>query len=238
MERSPPIYRFHIDRQSERTSLGIGILHLSSPLWYFFYVTPRRQNEEPVFSRDCKVFFTTVPLKQGDHGTFNHITMISNQVKLRQTFAVTCKMRLIRTPALVWYPLHRHSQLCNRSVSWSAREPRLHFEAAQVHMITLSFSFFLLQVWRPRRRRPSPHLRELGGVADSGLWRGRTLSVRTQRMEPHPPQRYLSANGPSFFHPFIFQLLLKHRAGINTAAFVQVRFRSLPASHKTDRPMH
>ncbi|XP_075886811.1 inactive dipeptidyl peptidase 10-like [Nelusetta ayraudi] len=38
-----------------------------------------RLNEEPVFSRDCKVFFTTVPLKQGDHGTFNHITMISNQ---------------------------------------------------------------------------------------------------------------------------------------------------------------
>ncbi|XP_033990443.1 inactive dipeptidyl peptidase 10-like [Trematomus bernacchii] len=38
-----------------------------------------RQNEEPVFSMDCTTFFITLPLKQGGHGTFNHITMISNQ---------------------------------------------------------------------------------------------------------------------------------------------------------------
>ncbi|KAF3842711.1 hypothetical protein F7725_001560 [Dissostichus mawsoni] len=38
-----------------------------------------RQNEEPVFSKDCTTFFITLPLKQGGHGTFNHITMISNQ---------------------------------------------------------------------------------------------------------------------------------------------------------------
>ncbi|KAE8299536.1 Inactive dipeptidyl peptidase 10 Dipeptidyl peptidase IV-related protein 3 [Larimichthys crocea] len=38
-----------------------------------------RQNEEPVFSKDCSTFFITMPLKQGGHGTFNHITMISNQ---------------------------------------------------------------------------------------------------------------------------------------------------------------
>ncbi|CAB1447086.1 unnamed protein product [Pleuronectes platessa] len=38
-----------------------------------------RQNEEPVFSRDCSTFFITMPLKHGDRGTFNHITMISNQ---------------------------------------------------------------------------------------------------------------------------------------------------------------
>ncbi|XP_034430778.1 inactive dipeptidyl peptidase 10-like [Hippoglossus hippoglossus] len=37
-----------------------------------------RQNEEPVFSRDCSTFFITLPLKHGDRGTFNHITMISN----------------------------------------------------------------------------------------------------------------------------------------------------------------
>lgn len=43
------------------------------------------QNEEPVFSKDCNVFLTTVPLKQGDQGTFNHITMISNRVKLPHT---------------------------------------------------------------------------------------------------------------------------------------------------------
>ncbi|XP_069389223.1 inactive dipeptidyl peptidase 10-like [Paralichthys olivaceus] len=38
-----------------------------------------RQNEEPVFSRDCTTVFITMPLKQGDRGTFNHITLISNQ---------------------------------------------------------------------------------------------------------------------------------------------------------------
>ncbi|XP_029980044.1 inactive dipeptidyl peptidase 10-like [Sphaeramia orbicularis] len=38
-----------------------------------------RQNEEPVFSKDCTVFFITMPLKHGDRGTFSHITMISNK---------------------------------------------------------------------------------------------------------------------------------------------------------------
>ncbi|KAI3356568.1 hypothetical protein L3Q82_017769, partial [Scortum barcoo] len=38
-----------------------------------------RQNEEPVFSKDCTTFFITLPLKHGGRGTFNHITMISNQ---------------------------------------------------------------------------------------------------------------------------------------------------------------
>ncbi|XP_033473242.2 inactive dipeptidyl peptidase 10-like [Epinephelus lanceolatus] len=38
-----------------------------------------RQNEEPVFSKDCTTFFITMPLKHGGRGTFNHITMISNQ---------------------------------------------------------------------------------------------------------------------------------------------------------------
>ncbi|XP_028248756.1 inactive dipeptidyl peptidase 10-like [Parambassis ranga] len=38
-----------------------------------------RQNEEPVFSKDCTTFFINMPLKHGGHGTFNHITMISNQ---------------------------------------------------------------------------------------------------------------------------------------------------------------
>ncbi|XP_062259430.1 inactive dipeptidyl peptidase 10-like [Platichthys flesus] len=38
-----------------------------------------RQNEEPVFSRDCSTFFITMPLKHGDRGTFHHIAMISNQ---------------------------------------------------------------------------------------------------------------------------------------------------------------
>ncbi|KAM9364846.1 inactive dipeptidyl peptidase 10-like [Pholidichthys leucotaenia] len=38
-----------------------------------------RQNEEPVFSKDCMTFFITMPLKQGGRGTFSHITMISNQ---------------------------------------------------------------------------------------------------------------------------------------------------------------
>ncbi|XP_013881529.1 inactive dipeptidyl peptidase 10 [Austrofundulus limnaeus] len=37
------------------------------------------QNEEPVFSRDCRTFFITLPLKDGRHGAFSHITMISNQ---------------------------------------------------------------------------------------------------------------------------------------------------------------
>ncbi|KAM6954818.1 inactive dipeptidyl peptidase 10-like [Lycodopsis pacificus] len=38
-----------------------------------------RQNEEPVFSKDCTTFFITMPLRHGGRGTFNHITMISNQ---------------------------------------------------------------------------------------------------------------------------------------------------------------
>uniref|UniRef100_A0A3Q3H0A4 Dipeptidylpeptidase IV N-terminal domain-containing protein n=1 Tax=Labrus bergylta TaxID=56723 RepID=A0A3Q3H0A4_9LABR len=38
-----------------------------------------RQSEEPAFSKDCSTFFITMPLKHGGHGTFNHITMISNQ---------------------------------------------------------------------------------------------------------------------------------------------------------------
>lgn len=44
------------------------------------------QNEEPIFSKDCTTFFITMPLKHGGLGTFNHITMISNQVKLLETF--------------------------------------------------------------------------------------------------------------------------------------------------------
>ncbi|XP_037343583.2 inactive dipeptidyl peptidase 10-like [Pungitius pungitius] len=38
-----------------------------------------RQNEEPVFAKDCTTFFITMPLKHGGRGAFNHITMISNQ---------------------------------------------------------------------------------------------------------------------------------------------------------------
>ncbi|XP_060909965.1 inactive dipeptidyl peptidase 10-like [Labrus mixtus] len=38
-----------------------------------------RQSEEPAFSKDCSTFFITMPLKHGGRGTFNHITMISNQ---------------------------------------------------------------------------------------------------------------------------------------------------------------
>uniref|UniRef100_A0A3Q1HRD3 Uncharacterized protein n=1 Tax=Anabas testudineus TaxID=64144 RepID=A0A3Q1HRD3_ANATE len=38
-----------------------------------------RQNEEPIFSKDCLTFFVTMPLKHGGRGMFNHITMISNQ---------------------------------------------------------------------------------------------------------------------------------------------------------------
>uniref|UniRef100_A0A3Q4MMF7 Inactive dipeptidyl peptidase 10-like n=1 Tax=Neolamprologus brichardi TaxID=32507 RepID=A0A3Q4MMF7_NEOBR len=37
------------------------------------------QREEPVFSKDCTTLFITMPLKHGGSGTFNHITMISNQ---------------------------------------------------------------------------------------------------------------------------------------------------------------
>ncbi|KAK2839438.1 hypothetical protein Q5P01_013178 [Channa striata] len=37
------------------------------------------QNEEPIFSKDCTIFFITMPIKHGGRGAFNHITMISNQ---------------------------------------------------------------------------------------------------------------------------------------------------------------
>uniref|UniRef100_A0A3Q3X3D4 Uncharacterized protein n=1 Tax=Mola mola TaxID=94237 RepID=A0A3Q3X3D4_MOLML len=42
-----------------------------------------RQNEEPLFSKDCTKFFITVTLKHSGSGTFNHITMISNQGSVR-----------------------------------------------------------------------------------------------------------------------------------------------------------
>uniref|UniRef100_H3DKF2 Dipeptidyl-peptidase 10 (Non-functional) n=1 Tax=Tetraodon nigroviridis TaxID=99883 RepID=H3DKF2_TETNG len=38
-----------------------------------------RQNEEPLYSRDCRTFFITVPLKHSHRGTFSHITMISDR---------------------------------------------------------------------------------------------------------------------------------------------------------------
>ncbi|MED6265279.1 hypothetical protein CHARACLAT_023719 [Characodon lateralis] len=38
-----------------------------------------RQNEEPLFSRDCTTFFISAALKDGSRGAFSHITMISNQ---------------------------------------------------------------------------------------------------------------------------------------------------------------
>lgn len=44
-----------------------------------------KQNEEPLYSRDHMTFFITVPLKHSDSGTFSHITMISNRVRLLQT---------------------------------------------------------------------------------------------------------------------------------------------------------
>ncbi|TNN53558.1 Inactive dipeptidyl peptidase 10 [Liparis tanakae] len=37
------------------------------------------QNEEPLFSKDCTTFFITSPVGHDGRGTFNHITMISNQ---------------------------------------------------------------------------------------------------------------------------------------------------------------
>lgn len=43
------------------------------------------QNEEPLYSRDCRTFFITVPLKHSHHGTFRHINMISDRVRLLQT---------------------------------------------------------------------------------------------------------------------------------------------------------
>ncbi|XP_024864521.1 inactive dipeptidyl peptidase 10 isoform X2 [Kryptolebias marmoratus] len=40
-----------------------------------------RQDEQPVFSADGRTFFVTVPLKDGRHGAFSHVTMISNQAE-------------------------------------------------------------------------------------------------------------------------------------------------------------
>ncbi|XP_033901188.2 inactive dipeptidyl peptidase 10-like isoform X1 [Acipenser ruthenus] len=37
-----------------------------------------KQNEEPVFSQDCRTFFLTVPVKNGRHGAFHHIAMFSD----------------------------------------------------------------------------------------------------------------------------------------------------------------
>ncbi|XP_066542027.1 inactive dipeptidyl peptidase 10-like [Hoplias malabaricus] len=38
-----------------------------------------QQNEEPVFSKDGATFFMTLPIKHGSHGSFRHITMMSEQ---------------------------------------------------------------------------------------------------------------------------------------------------------------
>ncbi|XP_077436620.1 inactive dipeptidyl peptidase 10-like isoform X2 [Vanacampus margaritifer] len=38
-----------------------------------------RQNEEPMFSKDCTIFFMTLPLKHIALGAFRHVTMIYNQ---------------------------------------------------------------------------------------------------------------------------------------------------------------
>ncbi|XP_051564356.1 inactive dipeptidyl peptidase 10-like [Myxocyprinus asiaticus] len=40
-----------------------------------------RQNEKPVFSKDGETFFITSPLKQGGHGSFRHLAMMSQQSK-------------------------------------------------------------------------------------------------------------------------------------------------------------
>lgn len=47
---------------------------------YYCYYYP--QNEEPLYSRDYMTFFITMPLQHSNSGTFSHITMISNQVRL------------------------------------------------------------------------------------------------------------------------------------------------------------
>ncbi|XP_030641925.1 inactive dipeptidyl peptidase 10 [Chanos chanos] len=39
------------------------------------------QNEEPIFSKGGSMFFLTMPIKHGGRGSFNHIAMISDQVK-------------------------------------------------------------------------------------------------------------------------------------------------------------
>ncbi|MBN3307424.1 DPP10 peptidase, partial [Amia calva] len=41
-----------------------------------------RQNEQPVFSGDGSKFFLTVPIKHGGRGSFRHIAMFSDQVKI------------------------------------------------------------------------------------------------------------------------------------------------------------
>ncbi|XP_061697964.1 inactive dipeptidyl peptidase 10-like isoform X2 [Syngnathoides biaculeatus] len=40
-----------------------------------------RQNQEPVFSKDGKRFFLTVPVKQGGRGEFHHIAMFNTQLR-------------------------------------------------------------------------------------------------------------------------------------------------------------
>ncbi|XP_074071117.1 inactive dipeptidyl peptidase 10 [Macrotis lagotis] len=51
---------------------------MTSDLWL------SKQNEEPVFSKDGKKFFMTVPVKQGGRGEFHHIAMFIVQPKSEQ----------------------------------------------------------------------------------------------------------------------------------------------------------
>lgn len=109
-KRSLPIRLFTLTRYVNAHHLALVPFPNGSYLKVFppfiSCASSRRQNEEPVFSKDCKVLFTTVPLKQGDHGTFNHITMISNRVKPRQTFAGICR------PSFIYYFATRHLRQC------------------------------------------------------------------------------------------------------------------------------
>lgn len=191
------------------------IFSSASHLLHSFLISRHHQNEEPVFSKDCKVLLTTVPLKQGDQGTFNHITVISNRVKL--------KLNLVRLILFTTAP--RLSRFPKR---W--KKLRLHFDVIQVHITILPRCAFHFSSSKSEGRGSG--VRHL----TSGSWEVTQVLAYDEEArsvwECSTNVQHTHAHNfcQTTILSFTFQLLLEHRAGIHTATFVQVLLHTVHTS--------
>lgn len=84
-----PVFSQHLvhmyDVMVSRHHWGEGQNGKNNKIFQVLNILLLKQNEEPLYSRDHMTFFITVPLKHSDSGTFSHITMISNRVRLLKT---------------------------------------------------------------------------------------------------------------------------------------------------------
>ncbi|XP_077393164.1 inactive dipeptidyl peptidase 10-like [Festucalex cinctus] len=71
-----------VNRAQNMSILSLCDIHTNKCTKRYVMVSDKwldRQNEEPMFSKDCTVFFMTLPLKHILLGAFHHVTMIYNQ---------------------------------------------------------------------------------------------------------------------------------------------------------------